>query len=91
MRIVTFAAGMAVGYVFGTRAGREKYQQIVDNARRLRDNPTAGQILEAARDLTARPDPAVAAVSTPAAAPAPSARAANAASKASRRPAAEAV
>jgi hypothetical protein len=42
---------MAVGYVLGTRAGREKYAQIVDNARRLRDNPTLGQAGQAVRDL----------------------------------------
>ncbi len=33
MRTLTFAAGVAAGYVLGTRAGREKYEQIVEAAR----------------------------------------------------------
>jgi hypothetical protein len=72
MRIMTFAAGMAVGYVLGARAGRDKYEQIVGNARRLRDNPTAGQLLEATRDLSTAPASAATAASSAAtAAPAP--------------------
>jgi len=35
-----FIAGLAAGYVLGTRAGRERYEQIVQAARRLRENPT---------------------------------------------------
>ncbi len=37
---LTFLAGLAVGYVLGARAGRERYEQITRTARRLRDNPT---------------------------------------------------
>lgn len=33
-RIVSLAAGVAVGYVLGSRAGREKYEQIAAAARR---------------------------------------------------------
>jgi hypothetical protein len=58
MKLLPIAAGLAVGYVLGTRAGRAKYEQIIDNARRLRDNPTLGQVGEAARNLTS-PPPAV--------------------------------
>ena len=36
---VTFAAGVAVGYVLGARAGRERYEQIKRAARRLADSP----------------------------------------------------
>lgn len=39
MRIFRFTAGMAVGYVLGTRAGREKYDQIVASARRFAGQP----------------------------------------------------
>jgi hypothetical protein len=37
---VTFLAGLAVGYVFGTRAGRERYDQMVKAARKVVENPT---------------------------------------------------
>lgn len=36
---VTFAAGVAVGYVLGSRAGRERYEQIKRAAQRLADTP----------------------------------------------------
>jgi hypothetical protein len=51
MRLLTLAAGVAVGYVLGTRAGRERYAQIVAQAGRVRDNPTFGQVLDAITDL----------------------------------------
>lgn len=35
-----FAAGLAVGYVLGTRAGRDKYEEIVKNARKVWEHPT---------------------------------------------------
>lgn len=35
-----FAAGLAVGYVLGTRAGRERYEQIKRMAQRVADSPT---------------------------------------------------
>lgn len=37
---VTFAAGVAVGYVLGARAGRERYEQIKRAARRFADSPS---------------------------------------------------
>ncbi len=58
MRLLTIGAGFAIGYVLGTRAGREKYEQIVASTRRLRENPTAGQAVQAAQELlTAPPAP----------------------------------
>jgi hypothetical protein len=51
MKVVTFAAGLAAGYVLGTRAGREKYQQIVETARKVGGHPTVVQAQEKARDL----------------------------------------
>ena len=35
-----FLGGMAVGYVLGTREGRERYEQLVRNARKVMDHPT---------------------------------------------------
>ncbi|MFC5823765.1 YtxH domain-containing protein [Nonomuraea insulae] len=36
---MTFAAGLAVGYVLGSRAGRERYEQIKRTAQRVADSP----------------------------------------------------
>jgi hypothetical protein len=36
-------AGVGVGYVLGTRAGRERYEQIRSTARRLWENPGMAQ------------------------------------------------
>jgi len=35
-----FLGGVAVGFVLGSRAGREKYDQLVASARKLWDHPT---------------------------------------------------
>jgi hypothetical protein len=35
-----FAAGLAIGYVLGTRAGRERYEQLKRLAQRIADSPT---------------------------------------------------
>ncbi len=37
---LAFLAGVAAGYVLGSRAGRERYEQIMRTARKVRDNPT---------------------------------------------------
>ncbi|MGP9662798.1 YtxH domain-containing protein [Arthrobacter sp. AOP36-C1-22] len=39
MRIFTFLAGAAVGYLVGARAGRERYDQIRDKAQDLWKDP----------------------------------------------------
>ncbi|SEF74050.1 hypothetical protein SAMN05444920_101519 [Nonomuraea solani] len=36
---MTFAVGLAIGYVLGSRAGRERYEQIKRAAQRVADNP----------------------------------------------------
>ncbi|NUO98192.1 MAG: YtxH domain-containing protein [Nonomuraea sp.] len=45
---MTFAVGMAIGYVLGSRAGRERYEQIKRAAQRVADSPrfqeTAGVV-----------------------------------------------
>jgi len=51
MKIVTLAAGLAVGYVLGTRAGREKYEQIVSTARKVSNQPSVVQAKDKAREL----------------------------------------
>lgn len=35
-----FLGGVAVGFVVGARAGRERYDQLVSTARRMWDHPT---------------------------------------------------
>ncbi|KUP95253.1 hypothetical protein [Thermobifida cellulosilytica] len=37
---IAFVAGLAVGYVLGSRAGRERYEQIAKAARGIVENPT---------------------------------------------------
>lgn len=43
MKMLKFAAGLAAGYVLGARAGRGRYQQIVEGARNLADQPVVAQ------------------------------------------------
>ena len=45
---VTFLAGLAVGFVAGARAGRERYEQMVKFARKAAENPTVQQVTRAA-------------------------------------------
>lgn len=51
----TFLLGVAVGYVLGARAGRERYEQIRRLARQITQNPTvqeaAGVIRAQAEEL----------------------------------------
>lgn len=51
---ITFLVGGAVGYVLGTRAGREQYEQIKGQAKGLWENPKvqdrASQAQDYARD-----------------------------------------
>ncbi|GGK62732.1 hypothetical protein Sme01_04800 [Sphaerisporangium melleum] len=39
----TFAVGLAIGYVLGSKAGRERYEQIKRLAQRVADNPMVQQ------------------------------------------------
>lgn len=45
---LTFVTGLAVGYLLGTRAGRERYEQIRNGARRFSENPAVRNMGEAA-------------------------------------------
>ena len=40
------AIGLAAGYVLGTRAGRERYQQLTASAKRLADDPSVKRLQE---------------------------------------------
>jgi hypothetical protein len=58
MKIVSLAAGVAVGYVLGSRAGREKYEQIVANVRRISSGvPTQDRTRDPLRSDSAAPAP----------------------------------
>src|SRR4051812_27160543 len=52
-----FLAGLGAGFVLGTRAGREKYEEIVQAARKVRENTTVqearGVVQEQATKLVA--------------------------------------
>ncbi len=45
---VTFVVGLAVGYVIGTRAGRERYEQLKKSMRQLSQNPAVRNAAESA-------------------------------------------
>ena len=51
-----FVVGVAVGYVLGSRAGRERYEQIKRWASRVADNPavqaSAGFVRAQASEIT---------------------------------------
>jgi hypothetical protein len=59
MKKVTFIAGAAVGYVLGTKAGREKYQQIVDSTRTLHEKPVVQRAQSKIKDLAGQGTTAV--------------------------------
>ena len=48
------ATGFAAGYVLGTRAGRQRYEQLAEAARRVRDDPTVQSAVGAVQDQAAR-------------------------------------
>ncbi|MFB7053686.1 YtxH domain-containing protein [Streptomyces vinaceus] len=45
---VTFVVGLALGYVLGTRAGRERYEQLKKSARGIAQNPAVRNAAESA-------------------------------------------
>lgn len=45
---LTFAVGLVVGYVLGTRAGRERYEQLKKSARQVAQNPAVRNTAESA-------------------------------------------
>ncbi len=53
MKVLTLAAGLAVGYVLGSRAGHDKYEQIKAGAIKLSNNPKVQQAQAKAKDAIA--------------------------------------
>jgi hypothetical protein len=55
---LTFIAGLALGYVIGTRAGRERYEQMKKSVQQFAQNPavrnTAESAAQSGRDLAGR-------------------------------------
>jgi hypothetical protein len=52
-----FLVGLGTGYVLGTKAGQERYQQIVDAAGRVRQNPSVQRLTgEVNKTVTAGKD-----------------------------------
>jgi hypothetical protein len=45
---LTFVVGLTIGYVIGTRAGRERYEQLKKSARRFSQNPAVRNAAESA-------------------------------------------
>lgn len=45
---LTFITGVAVGYVLGARAGRERYEQLRKSAQRIAQNPAVRNTVESA-------------------------------------------
>lgn len=45
---LTFVAGLALGYVLGTRAGREQYEKMKRSAQSLMENPAVRNTAETA-------------------------------------------
>jgi nucleoid-associated protein YgaU len=53
MSKLTILAAGAAGYVLGSRAGRERYEQIADGARRVMSNPRIQSARQQAQDAVA--------------------------------------
>jgi hypothetical protein len=61
VKVFKLATGLAIGYVLGSRAGREKYEQIAAAARKAQTHPAVTQAQQKARQLLGAPAPAPAA------------------------------
>lgn len=51
---LVFVAGVAIGYVLGAKAGRERYEQIARLSRKVRANPTVQEAAGLMQAQTAR-------------------------------------
>ena len=47
--MIGFVAVLATGYVLGTKAGRERYEQIVGTARAVANHPATKSMIDAGR------------------------------------------
>jgi hypothetical protein len=57
---ILLLVGLGVGYVLGTRAGRERYEQIKDAASKLWNDPRVKQRVDQAEDFVKDKAPEVA-------------------------------
>jgi hypothetical protein len=57
---ILFVAGLAVGYVVGTRAGREKYEELRSAALKVWNDPRVQKQVDAAQDFVKDKAPDVA-------------------------------
>jgi hypothetical protein len=60
MKRITFVAGVAAGYVLGTRAGQKRYEQIKAKAEQLWSSDQVQQKVEVAKQTLADKAPVVA-------------------------------
>jgi hypothetical protein len=60
MRKLMLLAAAAVGYVLGTRAGRERYDQIMGMASRVKDDPRVQEKAHQAMDVAKERAPVMA-------------------------------
>lgn len=51
MKKLMFLGAGAAGYVLGAKAGRERYEQIAQQAQRLRSNPTVQKKMDDAKHV----------------------------------------
>jgi hypothetical protein len=57
---ILFAAGLAVGYVLGTRAGRERYEQLKNAAKGFWNDPRVQHRVDQVEDFVKEKAPEVA-------------------------------
>ncbi|MBU3749866.1 MAG: hypothetical protein FGM52_05350 [Mycobacterium sp.] len=60
--MIGYVAVLAAGYVLGTKAGRDRYEQIVGTYRTLTGHPATKSVIDAGRRKIAErvsPDPAM--------------------------------
>jgi hypothetical protein len=60
--VIGYLAVLAAGYVFGTKAGRERYEQIAGTYRAVTGHPATKTMIDAGRRKIAErvsPDPAM--------------------------------
>ena len=60
MKKLTLLIGIAIGYVLGSRAGRERFEQLRSSARRVASNPTVQSAASKAQETVAAQAPVVA-------------------------------
>jgi hypothetical protein len=48
------AGGLAAGYVLGTRAGRQRYEQLTETVRKVKEDPAVANALEVVQNQAGR-------------------------------------